>query len=375
MLLHQIARKQITDFATEQGFHSVGFVPSQDATRFDAFCSWLDRGFSASMSYLQNRKEAYRNPHSVLPNCQTVIVLTLPYQGHPWTHSVIKKNQQRYLPDHKQSTIGSYASAKEDYHHWIRRKLKPLVREMQRMFPNCQSRAVVDTTPLLERDFAEQSGLGWIGKNTMLLNRRIGSYFFLCEILTQAKLSDPLEDHDKVSSRSNLSPLRTSHCGKCTACLDACPTEAFPEPYVLDANKCISYWTIEHRGPIPESIRASLGPWLFGCDVCQIVCPWNRKAQAVVSPEVEPDGLQRKSDCIHWLTIVEEEFDELYRDTPFWRTGFLGMKRNALLVAVNLKLTQAIPHIARLANDPDTDIKQLALWALEMSKQFPTGIG
>jgi len=157
--------------------------------------------------------------------------------------------------------------------------------------------------------------------------------------------------------------------------LDACPTEAFPEPYVLDANKCISYWTIEHRGPIPESIRASLGPWLFGCDVCQIVCPWNRKAQAVVSPEIQPDGVQRKSECIHWLTIEKEEFDELYRDTPFWRTGFLGMKRNALIVAVNLKLTQAIPQIARLANDPDADIKQLALWALEMSKQFPMQTG
>ena len=370
MVLDQLARLQLIESATEQGFHSVGFIPVADATRYEAFCNWLDRGYAASMNYLKTRKSAYRNPQSVLPNCKTLVMLTHPYQGHPWTQSVLKQNRQRHLPKQNRASIGSYATLKEDYHHWIRRKLKPLVRELKSMFPNCHSRAVVDTAPLLERNFAEIAGLGWTGKNTMLLNRSIGSYFFICAILTQAQLGDaPTEIlHEEDSRRSKT--IGTSHCGKCTACLDACPTQAFPEPYVLDATKCISYWTIEHRGPIPESIRTSIGPWLFGCDVCQIVCPWNQKARPTLVEENQSHQTEQKTNCIHWLSIDPIEFEALYRDTPFWRTGIQGMQRNALIVAVNLKLTEAIPHFKRLSIESEPEIKELALWALEKTKQF-----
>jgi epoxyqueuosine reductase len=353
MILAEIARKQIEDFAKAQGFHSVGFAASEEARTYPQFCDWLDLGYAASMGYLEKRRKAYQNPSGVLPECRTVVLLTLPYQGHCGTNSVIKLGRKRRLGPFSKSTFGSYAAAKEDYHVWIRRKLKPLVRELRTMFPRCMTRAVVDTAPILERHFANQSGLGWIGKNTMLLNRQIGSYFFLCAILTQADIA------------GNQVPRAKDHCGTCTACLDACPTGAFASPYVLDANRCISYWTIEHRGQIPQAVRPSLGPWIFGCDICQMVCPWNQRINAVIPEEIKPFEVQEKSDCSHWLSLDQDRFDKLYRDTPFWRTGLLSMQRNALIVAANLREPSAFPWIQKFTNHPNQDLVELAHWALE----------
>jgi epoxyqueuosine reductase len=353
MLLSEIARKQIEEFAKARGFHSVGFVPCENAETFPAFCDWLDRGYAASMGYLEKRKEAYRNPAGVLPECRTAVLLTLPYQGHPGTKSVTKQGKKRNLPVQSEPTFGSYAAAAEDYHIWIRRKLKPLVRELHTMFPHCQTRAVVDTAPLLERHYAHRAGLGWIGKNTMLLNRQIGSYFFLCAILTEADLAG------EVVRQS------TSHCGTCTACMDACPTGAFVSPYVLDANRCISYWTIEHQGQVPESVRPLLGPWIFGCDICQMVCPWNQPKHDTTSEEIKPFAVEQKSDCSHWLSLDQESFKRLYRNTPFWRTGLLRMQRNALIVAANLRVATAYPWIQQFTNHPIQDLRELAHWALE----------
>ncbi|MFM8573624.1 MAG: tRNA epoxyqueuosine(34) reductase QueG [Pirellula sp.] len=368
-IIHEIARTQITQFATDHGFGSVGFTTAGDASRFPELCKWLDRGFAASMGYMQKRKAAYRNPRSVLADCQTLIMLSLPYQGHAWTKRVVKRGRDRQPFVEQRPTIASYAAAGEDYHHWIRRKLKPLVRELQRMFPDCQTRAVVDTTPLLERNFAEQAGLGWIGKNTMLLNRELGSYFFLCAILTQANLSDQAATEFPMTPESgtpSLSHLSSSHCGTCRACLDACPTQAFVEPYVLDANKCISYWTIEHRGAIPETIRSSIGPWIFGCDLCQIVCPWNHKVRVEIPEGMQPHLVEKKSDCMHWLELDQMEFESLYKTTPFWRTGLLGMQRNAMIVAANTRMLDAVPKIRKFTTHSDSELRSLALWALKI---------
>ncbi|MFM9063153.1 MAG: tRNA epoxyqueuosine(34) reductase QueG [Pirellula sp.] len=353
--LIELAKSQIEMFAKEQGFQSVGFVQADDADRFPEFCEWLEHGYNASMDYLTRRMDAYRNPKGVLEDCQTLILLTLPYPSHPWTDSVKKQGRKRFVSSDLSPTIGSYAMPTEDYHGWIRRKLKPLTRELRRMFPDCHSRVVVDTAPLLERHFASKAGLGWIGKNTMLLNRDIGSYFFLCAVLTQAKLIDS-EQPERLDS--------TSHCGTCRACLDACPTQAFVEPYVLDANRCISYWTIEHRGEIPESMRSQLGPWLFGCDMCQIVCPWNQKMAQTAVQDMAHESIDRKSDCLHWLCLDQDSFEKLYKDTPFARTGLLGMQRNAIIVAANMRVFKALPtikHFATLANHP---LEQTARWAL-----------
>lgn len=364
MFLHELAQKQITDLAVNQGFHSVRFVQASDAVGYPKLCEWLDRGFAASMSYIEKRKEAYRNPNSVLPDCKSLILLTLPYQGHAWTSSVTKRSRRREIAGRLESTIGSYAAVKEDYHHWIRRQLKPIASEIQRMFPTCKTRAVVDTAPLLERDYAHQAGVGWIGKNTMLLSRQLGSYFFLCAILTQAALAEHSPNQFFSNKSDNAPEVATSHCGTCRACLDACPTQAFVEPYVLDANRCISYWTIEHRGAIPEQIRPDIGPWLFGCDVCQIVCPWNTKVRVQIPPDMRPESLEQKSDCLHWLSIDETQFESLYGNTPFSRTGLLGMQRNALIVAANLGIRQALPHIRQLTTHSSQEIRLLATWAL-----------
>ncbi|MFN5275496.1 MAG: tRNA epoxyqueuosine(34) reductase QueG [Planctomycetota bacterium] len=360
--LIELARSQIENFAKEHGFHSVRFARSLDAERFPEFCDWLERGYNASMGYLKKRQEAYRNPEGVLENCQSLILLTLPYQAHPWTQRVIKQGRKRFVPSPLTPTIGSYAMPRQDYHIWIRRKLKPLVKELQRMFPDCHSRVVVDTAPLLERDYASRAGLGWIGKNTMLLNREIGSYFLLSAILTQAKLID----HETQNGSDS-----TSHCGTCRACLDSCPTQAFVEPYVLDANRCISYWTIEHRGEIPEAMRVQMGPWLFGCDICQIVCPWNQKTSSSDCQDMKHDSIVRKSDCMHWLELDQASFDALYKDTPFARSGLIGMQRNAIIVAANLGIESALPAIRRVATQANHPLEQTALWALGQL-EFPT---
>jgi len=353
--LIELAKSQIEMFAKEQGFQSVGFVRADDADRFPEFCTWLEHGYNASMDYLKRRMEAYRNPKGVLEHCQTLIVLTLPYQAHPWTESVTKQGRERSVSSDPSPTIGSYAMPTVDYHGWIRRKLKPLTRELRRMFPDCHSRVVVDTAPLLERHYASKAGLGWIGKNTMLLNRDIGSYFFLCAVLTEAELIDKGQP-DYLES--------TSHCGTCRACLDACPTNAFVEPYVLDANRCISYWTIEHRGEIHESMRSQLGPWLFGCDMCQIVCPWNQKLDRTAVQDMAHDSIDRKSDCLHWLGLDQASFEMLYNDTPFARTGLLGMQRNAIIVAANMRVHKALPAIKHFATQANHPLEQTALWAL-----------
>src|SRR5205823_4958254 len=206
-------------------------------------------------------------------------------------------------PQSAMAKIARYARG-PDYHDVLRGKLKTLLGWVQTQRPACHGRAVVDTAPLLERDFARRAGLGWIGKNTMLINKHRGSYLFLGALLTNLELKpDP--------------PHEASHCGTCTACLDACPTEAFVAPGSLDARRCISYLTIELRGPVPEELRPGVGDWLFGCDVCQEVCPWNGKPPAVAFPS--NDDLQAL-DPIELLGLTEEEFRRRFRGTAITRT-------------------------------------------------------
>jgi epoxyqueuosine reductase len=209
---------------------------------------------------------------------------------------------------------------------------------------------VVDTAPLLERDYARLAGLGWIGKNTLLLNREWGSYFFLAALLTDLEL--PSDE-----------PSVTDHCGSCTACLDICPTDAFVEPHVLNASRCISYLTIEHRGSIDPSLRPSMGNWIFGCDLCQIVCPWNRKRIDDYLPEFKPTGVEEKHSLRHWLSLDEEKFRKLYRKTPFWRTKLRGMQRNALIAAGNMVRTDLLELIDLHTNSEDPEVSEAAIWA------------
>jgi epoxyqueuosine reductase len=218
--------------------------------------------------------------------------------------------------------------------------------------PDCRGRGVVDTAPLLERDFARRAGLGWFGKNTMLLNKRQGSYFFIGALLVNLQLS-PDSQHT------------ASHCGTCTACLDACPTGAFAAPGLLDARRCISYLTIEHKGEVPAELRTGLGDWVFGCDVCQEVCPWNRKAPAGVEPALQARPELETLDPIEVLGLSEEEFRRRFRGTALLRTKRRGLLRNAALVLGNTADATALPALYRALDDAEPLVREAARWAIE----------
>ena len=252
------------------GFELVGIAPATEADGFDRLRDWLAHGFAGTMDYMQRHGEARRHPSSILPDVRSVVMVGMNYRP-------------RAESKHQETLEPQPAADRTHFPLCPRNGLSRCSCAIASIAcstgcaserPDCLGRGVVDTAPLLERDFARRAGLGWFGKNTMLLNKRLGSYFFIGALLTNLELAcDP--------------PHTASHCGTCTACLDACPTEAFVAPGLLDARRCISYLTIEHRGDIPEELRSGLGDWLFGCDVCQEVCPWNRKAPPGTEPALQ----------------------------------------------------------------------------------------
>jgi epoxyqueuosine reductase len=210
----------------------------------------------------------------------------------------------------------------------------------------------VDTAPLLERDFARRAGLGWFGKNTMLINKRLGSWCFLGALLLDRELTA------SVSFDAN-------HCGTCTRCLDACPTDAFAGPYQLDARRCISYLTIELRGPIPAELRPGMGEWIFGCDICQEVCPWNRKAPVGAAPAPDLDAVGPTLDLIDLLGLSEEEFRRRFRGTALWRTRRRGLLRNTAIALGNLGDPRALPALQRALEDTEPLVREAARWAID----------
>lgn len=347
--------KQLKQQAAELGFVLAGVTPAVSPARLGAFHRWLDAGYAGSMSYLENRREAYAHPDSVLDGCSTLVMLALPYEaaGHS---RMSKKSPSHQTTEAKvdspsaaptRGKIARYARMELDYHDVIHDKLKVLRSWVSNHHPAALVRGIVDTAPLLEREFAELAGLGWVGKNTLLLNRTWGSYFFLAALLTDLELvCDP--------------PSEKGYCGTCTACLDACPTHAFPEPYVLDGNRCISYLTIEHRSHIADDLKAELGDWLFGCDICQEVCPWNCKR----ADEPVSDASRDSFELGELLSISEEEFRIQFRKTPMWRSRRRGLLRNALLLCGTQRLSQHTHRIVELLSDEEPLLRAAAAWAI-----------
>jgi epoxyqueuosine reductase len=272
------------------------------------------------------------------------------------------KLRQQALPT-RHGRVASYALG-EDYHPLLWGKLNQLTSWLGHAVSGSHSRGVVDTAPLLERDFARLAGLGWFGKNTMLINKRMGSFLLLAAIVTTIELEiDP--------------PHLASHCGSCTACLDACPTQAFPEPGLLDAGKCISYFTIEKRGSIPVEDRTKLGDWLFGCDICQDVCPWNRKALEGQEPRLlEAEWHTRDASSINLIDLLkmnEPEFRRLFRNTALWRAKRQGLLRNACLVLGNQGDATAKEALQAASASEDAVVKEAAQWAIAQIK-LKTGL-
>ncbi len=315
-----------------RGFTLFGVAPATDADGFGRFERWLDAGYAGEMTYLHQKRELRRHPRGVLGRVRSVVMLGMEYGGE------------------RLGTIARYAQG-PDYHRFVWDKLNVLSAWLMAEVPGSVAHGTCDSAPLLERDFARRAGLGWFGKNTMLINTRRGSFFFLASLLTSLEL--PASE-----------PHTGSHCGTCTACLDACPTQAFPEPGVLDATRCISYLTIELRGAIPLELRQPVGNWLFGCDICQDVCPWNRKNQATgVGFPSSPD--LAALDPIELLALSPDEFKVRFAGTSLLRARRTGLLRNAAIVLGNTGDERALPALEVAMTDVDEVLAEAATWAAE----------
>ncbi len=341
---------ELQKIASEQGFPLFGVVDAQDAPRFEAFCEWLGRGYAGKMDYLKKRKDAYQHPRSVLSSVRSLIMLGMPYSPAQSRRKSAKLTMQ--MPKGF-GEVAAYATGSRDYHDVIHAKLKQFIAMLRAKYPTMEARGIVDSAPLHERDFAQLAGLGWIGKNTLLLNRNYGSYFFLASILVDTELP-----------RADSQDVATDHCGTCTACLDACPTQAFVQPYVLDATKCVSYLTIEYRGIIPDELGEDVGDSIFGCDICQQVCPWNRMARPTSEAELQPTESNHLLDLIQLLNMDDEAFRNRFRKTPMWRTKRTGLLRNAMIVLVNQHCLDGIPAIRAHLTSSDQVLQETASWAI-----------
>lgn len=299
----------LAPLAAESGIDLIGVVPAGPAPHFDFFARWLTQGYGAGMGYLERRGDMRRDSRALVPEARSVIMAAVVY----------KQSREEVENFHREKgfKVAQYAWGK-DYHDVLKRKLLALGEQLHSHFPEMQSRVYVDTGPILERDYAALAGLGWIGKNTCLIHPKKGSFIFLGSLLTnlpcEGETSTPMADH----------------CGRCRACIDACPTGALVAPYTLDARKCISYWTIEHRGefPPPESFQyLDWKEWIFGCDSCQEVCPWNRKAAATSHPEFALSDFLRSLKTSEDILAMDAN-RSLPPKSPLKRTGIAGLKRN-----------------------------------------------
>lgn len=292
------------------GFDLAGATPASAPSDSDRLRQWLAAGHAGEMHYFADRLDAYGHPTNLLEGAKSVLVLGMNYR-------TVEPAEARL----GQATVSRYAWGC-DYHDVVRGRLRELAEFHRRLVPDGRVRGVVDTAPLLERHFGRLAGLGWVGKNTMLINRRLGSWFFLAALLSTEEL-----EYDQ--------PADASHCGSCRECLDACPTGALVAPYRLDARKCISYLTIELRGEVPAELRGACGNRLFGCDVCQEACPWNRRTPATTEPAFHPGPGMNPVDLNELLAADEAAFRRRFRHTPLWRARREGISRNAARVTDN----------------------------------------
>jgi len=301
------AKAQLTSLIKNKAFDLGFFVNgiskaeylAEDAERLN---KWLESGFHADMTYMENHFKKRTDPRKLLENAKSVISVL--YNYYP----------KDLIPEKDNFKISKYAYG-TDYHFVLKRKLKELISFIKTEVPDVNARAFVDSAPVLDRAWAAKSGLGWIGKNTCLINKEKGSYFFIGEIITDLEL----EYDEKIIP---------NHCGGCTRCIDACPTGAL-KSYKLDSNKCISFWTIESKSEqFSEKFNGKFQDWIFGCDICQNVCPWNRFSEPHDQPKFDPsEGLvkMKKED---WDNLTEEHFQKLFKGSAVKRAGFMGLKRN-----------------------------------------------
>jgi epoxyqueuosine reductase len=342
-------RALIQRAADEAGFDLSGVAPATDPPELSHFPEWIDAGRAGEMNYMQACDEKGSLKRSslarVAPWARSVIVCAINYNtAHPYSTQV---------NDPRRGWISRYAWSREDYHDAVMRRLRRVESALRKAAENgaqaLTTRCYVDTGPIVERVLAKYAGIGWIGKNTCIINQKRGSWLFLGVILTSLELTPDVPAPDR--------------CGTCRRCIDACPTDAIVAPYQLDSNRCISYLTIEKRGSIPEPLRPGMGRHVLGCDICQDVCPWNRKAPISSAPEFEP-RLGLVNPALAWLAEMSaEEFRRTFARSPVRRAKHSGLRRNAAIAMGNSGDKSFAPLLDELCSDEDETVAESARWA------------
>ncbi len=366
----------IEDLLKNQGVELFGWTKLIRPISIDLFKNWLDEKKHLDMSYLESGFDLRKNPELIPLNkddkkingdgstelkARSALVMAIPYVPPPWEDNV--KSKISY------NRVALYSKG-NDYHDEIPKLLEPILNELHRLFPNEVFKAFTDSAPVLERDLAYRAGLGWIGKNTCLLNRKKGSLFFIAEVYTSIEFN-----------RAN--PWSADFCGSCDRCITSCPTQALSKnKRELDPQKCISYWTIESKSIPPLELRTQIGDWLFGCDICQTVCPWNQKilvnhlVESNLDSNLESNlkhdnfsqlfpmqsNLSERAEELSWiLRSSRKELARFFKNSPFSRAAGWKLQRNAIIVAVNLNLKQLLPDIERF--ELDDKLGELVVWA------------
>ncbi len=332
---------RIKEEAQRIGFALVGISPVEPSRHVESFSQWLRKGLGGEMGYLKRTEELRRDPKKLVP----------------WANSVVSVGINYYIPLPRASMQGGvkgwisrYAWG-EDYHDLVKKRLEHLLERIREICPQpVEGKGFVDSGPVLERDIAGVAGIGWIGKNTHLISPRRGSWFFLGELFLSVKMA-----YDR--------PIR-DRCGQCDLCLKACPTGAFIGPYILDARRCISYLTIELKGTIPPHLRPLMGNHIFGCDICQEVCPYNAKAIPTEERAFSPREGLYAPDLTPLLSLSEEEFRLRFRGSPILRAKRRGLFRNVAVALGNLKSPDAVPALVQALQDHEPLVRRHVAWAL-----------
>ena len=343
-------KQDIKDKARRLGFPLAGVTSPEPPEHLSTFERWLDSGRHGEMGYLADERARARraDPRKILSECKSILVLAAPYAD-PKSAEAFEGHVQGSGPDGR---VAAYAWG-DDYHNVFIPKLGELVSFIEKQVGHpVPNRYYTDTGPILERDLAQRAGLGWIGKNTCLINPKHGSYFLLAEILLGIEL-----DPD--------TPITTDHCGTCRRCIEACPTECILPDRTIDARRCISYLTIELKDDIPEELRPLLGDWVFGCDVCQITCPWNRFATDTVEEAFSPRPGVPRPNLIRELELTPEAFNRKFKNSPVKRAKRRGYLRNLAVAAGNSGDESTIPALENAGGDSEPLVREHADWALK----------
>ena len=365
--MSQTLKQAIQEEARRLGFILAGVTTPEPPLHYSAFEDWLAQGRHASMGYLANERARTRraDPRLILPGCKSILVLAIPYSspqpaGDSNKNGGQKKNDTVPEAEMDCGRVAAYAWG-NDYHKILPERLQALAEFIQEQAGQPVTyRCYTDTGPILERDLAQRAGLGWIGRNTCLISPKHGSYFLLAEIFLDLALEPD-------------QPFITDQCGTCTRCIQACPTECILPDRTLEAGRCISYLTIELKNDIPLELRPLTGDWVFGCDICQMVCPWNRFAPVEGDPEFTPLEDRNRPRLNQELEITSKEFNHKFKNSPIQRARWRGYLRNVAVALGNKGKKEDIPVLEKVLKDTEPMLREHAAWAIErISKRHLT---